>query len=181
MAKKKSTADTTLRLVFSALLLALSIILPTVLSASPQIGQMFLPMHLPIMLCGMICGTPYGIIIGLIAPLLKFSLTGLPVIITAISMAFELAAYGGMCGLLYKTFPKKVSYVYPNLLISMIIGRVINGAMQYLIATTTESDFILKTFISVTTLNALPGIVIQFALIPLVILALRKTRFMLNG
>ncbi len=182
MSKKTTAVNTTLRLVMSALFLSVSIVLPMVISmGNPQLGQTFLPMHLPIMLCGIVCGTPYGIVVGLIAPLLKSVITGLPVITSAISMAFELATYGGMCGMLYKAFPKKIGYIYPNLLFSMIIGRIVNGAVQYLILTASDNDFILKSFITLTTINALPGIVIQLALIPLIVLALRKTRFMLNG
>ena len=180
MSKKSNAKNNTLKLVFSAVFLSLSIILPMVISSTPLLGQIFLQMHLPVMLCCIICGTPYGIIVGLMAPLLKFAITGLPVFNTAIAMAFELATYGGMCGMLYKAFPKKIFYVYPNLIISMILGRIVNGAMNFLISTTTDNVFILKTFITVTTINAIPGIVIQLTLIPLIILALRKTRFMLN-
>ena len=181
MSKKKNASKTTLKLVISALMLALSIILPTVVSmGSQRLGQIFLPMHLPVMLCGIVCGTPYGIIIGLIAPLLKSVITGLPVITSAVSMAFELATYGGICGMLYKVFPKKIGYIYPNLLISMIVGRIVNGSINYLIATASDNDFVLNSFITLTTINALPGIVIQLALIPLIVLSLRKTRFMLN-
>ncbi len=181
MSKKKKTSDTTLKLVISALMLALSIILPTVIAmGSQRLGQIFLPMHIPVMLCGIVCGTPYGIIIGLIAPLLKSVITGLPVMTSAVSMAFELATYGGMCGMLYKVFPKKIGFIYPNLLIAMIVGRVVNGSINYLITTASDSDFALSSFITLTTVNALPGIVIQLALIPLIVISLRKTRFMLN-
>lgn len=181
MKKKKRTYNTSLKLVISALMLALSIILPTVISMGNQrLGQIFLPMHIPVMLCGIICGTPYGIIIGLASPLLKSIVTGLPVIATAVSMAFELATYGGMCGMLYKLFSKKIGFIYPNLLISMIIGRIVSASINYLISTASDNEFVLKSFIMLTTVNALPGIVIQFALIPLIVLSLRKTRFMLN-
>lgn len=181
MSKKRKTSNSVLKLVMSALFLALSIILPTVISmGSQKLGQIFLPMHIPVMLCGIVCGTPYGIIIGLISPLLKSVITGLPVITSAVSMAFELATYGGMCGMLYKVFPKKIGFIYPNLIISMIIGRIVNGSINYLIATASDNDFVLKSFITLTTINAMPGIVIQLALIPLVILALRKTRLMFN-
>lgn len=181
MSKKKKASNITLKLVVSALMLALSIILPAVISmGSQRLGQIFLPMHIPVMLCGIVCGTPYGIIIGLMAPLLKSVITGLPVITSAVSMAFELATYGGMCGMLYKVFPKKIGYIYPNLLISMVVGRIVNGSINYLITTASDNDFVLSSFITLTTVNALPGIVIQLALIPLVVLSLRKTRFMLN-
>ncbi len=182
MSKKNTQNNTTYKLVFSALFLALSIVLPTIVSmGNPQMGKAFLPMHMPVMLCGFICGTPYGIIVGMIAPLLKSILTGLPVMTSAVSMAFELAVYGGLCGLLYKVFPKKIGFIYPNLLISMVAGRVINGIIDYLIATTSDNTFVLKTFITAVTINGIPGIIIQFAIIPLIIIALRKTRFMLNG
>ena len=181
MSKKSNVEKTLLKLVLSALFLALSVILPAVVSAgNPQLGITFLLMHLPVMLCGIICGAPGGIIIGLISPLLKSLLTQTPTLTTAISMAFELATYGGMCGTLYKAFPKKIGYIYPTLLISMIMGRIVNGAVEYLILTASDSVFILEDFINLTTVKALPGIVIQLALIPLIVLALRKTRFALN-
>ena len=181
MKKKKKTSDNILKLVLSALMLALAIVLPMVVSmGSQRLGQIFLPMHLPVMLCGFICGSPFGIIVGLIAPLLKSILTGLPVMTSAVPMAFELATYGGMCGMLYKVFPKKTGYIYPNLIISMIVGRIVNGSVNYLVATASDNEFILDSFITLTTVNALPGIVIQLALIPLILLSLRKTRFMLN-
>lgn len=184
MSKKKNSeaVKTTLRLVFSALFLAISIILPTVISmGSPQLGQTLLPMHIPVMLSGFICGTPYGLAVGFIAPLLKSILTGLPVMTSAVSMAFELAAYGAVCGFFYKVFPKKIGYIYPTLIISMVVGRIINGFINYLITTSAENEFVLESFIALTTVKALPGIIIQLAIIPLVIIALRKTRLMLNG
>ncbi len=180
--KNKTAVNTTLRLVFSALFLALSIILPTVISmGSQRLGQILLPMHIPVMLCGFTCGTPYGLAIGFTSPLLKSILTGLPHMTSAVSMAFELATYGAVCGILYKAFPKKMVFVYPNLIISMVLGRIINGVINFLITTSSDNDFVLESFITLTTVNAIPGIVIQLAIIPLVILALRKTRFMLNG
>lgn len=180
--KNNKIINTTTKLVFSALFIALAIILPSLLTmGNQQLGQTFLPMHIPVMLCGLICSTPYGIVVGLVSPLLKTIITGLPPITTSVAMSFELATYGGMCGMLYKSFPKKIGYVYPTLLISMLAGRIVNASVNYLIATASDSEFILKTFITVNVINALPGIVIQLALIPLIILALKKTRFMLNG
>ena len=177
----KYIMHTTLKLVYSALFLALAIILPTVISmGSQKLGQSLLPMHIPVMLCGFTCGAPYGMAIGFISPLLKFILTGLPQTTTAIAMAFELATYGIICGLLYKVFPKKISYIYPTLVISMIVGRIVNALIHYFLSISSDNEFILRSFITLTTINALPGIIIQLAIIPLIILALRKTKFMLN-
>ena len=54
----------------------------------------------------------------------------------AIAMAFELAVYGGMAGLLYSRLPRKKWMIYAALLISMIAGRVVWGAVQALLAGT---------------------------------------------
>ena len=62
----------------------------------------------------------------------------------------------------------------------MIVGRVINALIHYFMSLSGENVFVLKSFITLTTVNALPGIIIQLAIIPLIILALRKTKFMLN-
>ena len=177
----KYILHTTLKLVYSALFLALAIVLPTVISmGSQKLGQTLLPMHIPVMLCGFTCGAPYGMAIGFIAPLLKYILTGLPQMPTAIAMSFELAGYGIICGLLYKVFPKKTGYIYPTLIISMIVGRALNATIHYLLSVSNGNSFVMKSFVTLTTVNALPGIIIQLAIIPLIIIALRKTKFMLN-
>ena len=40
------------RLAYSAMALALCLVLPFLTGQIPQIGQMLLPMHLPVLLCG---------------------------------------------------------------------------------------------------------------------------------
>ena len=91
------------RLVLSALMLALAYVLPFFTGNIPQIGSMLLPMHLPVLLCGFLCGGPWGALVGFIAPLMRSVLTGgfPPMFPTALAMAFELAAYGGIAGFLY--------------------------------------------------------------------------------
>ncbi len=183
MAKKKNNKilNSTLKLVFSALFLAIAILLPTIISTNnQQLGRMFLPMHLPVMLSGFVCGTPYGIVVGFIAPILKFVLSGVPKINSAVAMAFELATYGGVCGLFYKIFPQKIGFSYITLLISAFLGRVVNGVMNYLICTVQAKDFIFKEFISASVITGIPGILLQIAIIPPIILALKKTNLMMN-
>ena len=97
--KQKRNAVYTL--VLSALFLALALVLPFLTGQIPQIGNMLLPMHLPVLLCGLICGWQYGGVVGFAAPLLRSALFGMPPMITAIAMAFELAAYGIIVGALY--------------------------------------------------------------------------------
>ena len=91
---------TLLKMVLSALFLALCLVLPFLTMQVPQIGNMLCPMHLPVLLCGFICGSPWGMAVGFVAPLLRSVWLGMPPIYTAIGMAFEMAAYGAAAGLL---------------------------------------------------------------------------------
>ena len=44
------------KLVISAMLLAVGIVLPFFTGQIPRIGNMLLPMHLPALVCGLLCG-----------------------------------------------------------------------------------------------------------------------------
>ncbi|MBQ3532703.1 MAG: ECF transporter S component, partial [Oscillospiraceae bacterium] len=104
--------NTTYKVVCSALCLALAMVLPFLTGQIPQIGKMLCPMHLPVFLCGFVCGWPWGLAVGFIAPLLRSLWLGMPLIFPdAAAMAFELAVYGMISGLLYRRLPKKVSSV----------------------------------------------------------------------
>ena len=88
-------------MVLSAMFLALGLVLPFFTGQIPQIGGMLLPMHIPAFLCGLICGWQFGVVVGFVMPLLRMVLFGMPPLMTAVAMAFELAAYAGIAGFLY--------------------------------------------------------------------------------
>ena len=119
-----------LKMTLSALFLALAYVMPFLTGQIPEMGAMLCPMHLPVLLCGFICGWPWGMVVGFISPLLRSMLTGgfPPMFPTAVCMAFELAAYGAVSGLMHRLLPKKKSYIYVSLLIAMIAGRIVWGA-----------------------------------------------------
>ena len=94
------------------IMLALALVLPFLTGQIPEIGSMLCPMHLPALLCGFMCGWPWGLAVGLISPLLRSVIFGMPPMFpTAVSMAFEMAAYGAVSGLLYRLLPKKKGYI----------------------------------------------------------------------
>ena len=69
-------SDTKIKnLTFSAMFLALGMVLPFLTGQIPQIGNMLLPMHIPVLLCGLICGWQYGALVGLILPLLRYAVS----------------------------------------------------------------------------------------------------------
>lgn len=134
-------------------------------------------MHIPVLLCGFICGWPYGLIIGLVLPVFRSMLFGMPPMFpTAVAMAFELAAYGLMTGLLYKLLPKKNVSIYASLILSMVCGRIVWGIVSFFLYGLNETAFTWETFISGAFLNAIPGIVIQIIIIPVVVIALSKAK-----
>lgn len=168
-----------LSLVFSAMFLCMALLLPFLTGQIPQIGKMLLPMHIPVILCGMICGWQYGLGVGFIAPILRGIIFANPVLFpTGIIMAFELAAYGFFAGFIYKIIQKQnIGKVYISLLISMLAGRVVKCIVQFFVLGFTDEGFVFTAFIAGAFTNAIPGIVLQVILIPLIMITLQKLKF----
>jgi riboflavin transporter FmnP len=171
--KKLSTKN----LVLSGLFLALGLVMPFLTGQIPGIGSKLLPMHIPVLLAGFVCGWPYGLAVGLIVPIFRSMLFGMPPMVpTAAAMAFELAAYGFVSGLLYKLMPKKNAYIYGALIVSMICGRIIWGFASLLLYGLRGNAFTWQMFMAGAFINAIPGIIIQLVIIPIIIIALQRAR-----
>ena len=166
----------TLKMVLAALFLALAYILPFLTGQIPKIGAMLCPMHLPILLCGYVCGWPWGLIVGFTAPLLRSLLTGgfPPMFPTALCMAFELAAYGAAAGSLHRLLPHKKAYIYCSLLTSMIIGRLVWGVAMFVCLGASGGSFTFAAFFAGAVTNAIPGILIQIILVPILVMVLDR-------
>lgn len=175
--KKMNKRNTTLKLIFSAMFLALAFVFPFFTGQIPQVGAMLLPMHIPVILCGFICGAPWGLVVGATAPLLRSFVLGMPPLFpTAVSMAFELAAYGALSGFLYRLLPKKKINIYVSLVLSMVVGRLLWGMVQFCLMGFDLEKFPLSAFFSGSVVNAIPGIILQILLIPVVIVILEKSK-----
>ena len=162
-------------MVLAALFLALALVLPFLTGQIPEIGSMLCPMHIPALLCGFFCGWPWGLAVGLIAPILRSLLFGMPPMFpVAVCMAAELAAYGAVSGLMYSKLPRKKGTVYICLVTAMVIGRLVWGAARFLCAGLDVSAFGLGAFWAGAVTTAVPGIIVQLILIPVLVLALEK-------
>jgi len=160
----------------SGICLALCLFLPFLTGQIQQIGNALSPMHIPVLLCGFICGPYYAGVIGLVAPLLRFTLFGMPPLIPiGIAMSFELAAYGIISGVLYKALPKKIPNIYISLIAAMLLGRVVWGIVNVLLTGVSGIPFSWELFISGALINALPGIIVHVALIPVIVIALNRS------
>ena len=169
-----------IKMILAAFLLALAYVMPFLTGQIPEIGSMLCPMHIPVLLCGFICGAPWGLVIGFISPIFRSVLTGgfPPMFPTAICMAFELAAYGAIAGVVYKMLPRKKLYIYASLLISMLVGRLVWGIAMFICMGINGGSFTLAAFLAGAFTNAVPGIVVQIVLVPIVVMILENTKIL---
>lgn len=159
-------------LILSAMFLALAFVLPFITGQIPQIGAMLLPMHIPVLLCGFFCGAPWGLAVGFLAPIFRSLIFGMPPMFpTAVCMAFELATYGFISGLLYRRLPRSRGSVYASLIAAMVIGRVVWGLVMFVCM---GGNFGLEAFVAGALTSAIPGIILQLLLIPVLVISLQK-------
>lgn len=168
--KKHSTI---FNMILAALFLALAYVMPFLTGQIPEIGAMLCPLHIPVLLCGFFCGWPWGLAVGFIAPLFRSLTLGMPPLFpTAACMAFELAAYGAITGLMHKLLPRKKPYIYCSLLTAMLIGRLVWGAAMFVCPGIKGGSFTFAAFLAGAITNAIPGIILQLVLIPILVMVL---------
>ncbi len=168
-----------LKMVLSALFLALAYVMPFLTGQIPEIGSMLCPMHIPVLLCGFICGWPWGLAVGFIAPLFRSLTLGMPPLFpTAVCMAFELASYGAISGLMHKLLPRKKPYIYCSLIVSMLAGRLVWGAAMLVCMGISGDSFTLSAFFAGAVTNAIPGIIVQLIMVPILVMVLENPKLM---
>ena len=165
------------KIILTALMIALCVVLPIAFHSIPNGGSIFLPMHIPVLLCGLVCGWGYGGLCGLVGPLLSSLLTGMPPAAILPGMMVECCVYGLVTGLMmrYVRTGKTTLDLYLSLVAAMLLGRVLSGIAKALIFTPGMS---LAAWAAASFVTAIPGIVIQLVLIPLVVLALTKAKLL---
>lgn len=165
------------QIAYSSMFLALAFVLPFFTGQIPQVGSMLCPMHIPVLLCGYICGGTWGGMVGFIAPILRSMVLGMPPMFpTAICMAFELATYGLVAGYMNKLLPQKRWSIYASLIIAMIAGRMVWGVAMLVCMGLDTTSFGISAFLAGALFNAVPGIVVQLILIPLVVMRVQRNR-----
>ena len=158
------------KIVLSGVLLALGMVLPLLTGQIKEIGDSLLPMHLPVLLCGFVCSWRYGLPVGFMLPFLRSLVFGMPPIYpNAVWMAAELAAYGALAGLLYSLIRVR-GRVYFALVGAQIGGRLVWGLVKGLLLGIRGTAFPLSAFLVGGFVDALPGILLQLLLLPLLVL-----------
>ena len=162
------------RITFTAVCLALCVVLPLALHMIPDAGSVISPMHIPVLLCGLICGWPYGLSCGLLAPVISSAITGMPPAAYMPPMIVELAVYGFVAGLLFQMIRTKnlLADMYISLLSAMLLGRIVAGAARALIFA--AGNYSMTVWFTSYFVTALPGIVIHLVVVPVIFLALTQ-------
>jgi len=165
--------EQTKNMLLSAMFLALGLILPLFFGRYPGLGRMLLPMHIPVFLCGLICGYKSGALVGFVVPLLSYMMFGnLPLYPQTVGMSFELATYGAITGVIYEG-KKDTAWLYIAMISAMIAGRIVWGVMRAILLGVEGKLFTFEMFVATAIVEAIPGIVLQFALIPAIMSALQ--------
>ena len=167
----------TVHMIIAALCLALCLVLPFLTGGIPEIGKMLLPMHLGVFICAYVSDYKWATVVGFIAPLMRSFLFGTPYLYpTAIAMAFELACYGFVAGFLNQKLKASTIDVYISLLSAMVAGRIVSGLMNMILYGLKGNTYSWSLFIGASFLNAIPGIILQLIVVPLLVISLRKAR-----
>lgn len=170
----------TQNVILSGMFMAIGLVLPFLTGQIQHIGKMLSPMHIPVLLCGFVCGWPYGLAVGFVTPLLRSVLFGMPILFpSAVGMAFELATYGAVAGVLYARFRRKnLLAIYITLIVSMLCGRFVWGIANIILYGIQGSHFTVKLFLAGAFINAWPGIILHLVLIPAILIALERSGVM---
>lgn len=165
-------------LTLTAMFLAIGLVLPLLTGQIQQIGSMLLPMHVPVFLCALICGWEYGLPMAFVLPIFRSFIFGMPHLYpNAVSMAFELATYAFAAGFLYERSRWQCTKaLYRCMLIAMVAGRIVWGAVQAVLLGVGGNAFTFQAFLGGALLNAIPGIVLQLVLVPAVMVALDRAK-----
>ena len=166
----------TRQLVLTALFTAIGVVLPQAFHAIPNAGSIFLPMHIPVLVAGFAVGPLFGAICGFLTPLLSHLIFGMPPAMMLGQMLCELTVYGLLTGLLNRFVTNKNALVknYIVLIGAMLGGRLIYGVLNALIFR--AGSYSLQAWVSAAFVTALPGIVIQLVLIPILVERLQKAK-----
>lgn len=161
----------TRRLCTAALLVAVGLILPQIfhMVGGKAVGSVFSPMHLPVLVSGLLLGPALGAAVGFLTPLLSALATGMPPMAILPFMLCELTAYGAVSGVLARRFP-----LYPSLIGAQVAGRVVYAAALFVGGTVFGMQCAAPASVLTSIVTGLPGIVLQLALAPAVVLLLHK-------
>lgn len=146
------------------------------LGVGTGLGEMLLPMHLPVLLVGLLAGPYAGVAAGALGPLASFALTGMPGAPMVPFMVIELASYGLFAGLLRGVaLPRAIRTPWlAKVLLAQIAGRLVRAAAIIVAVFALGNTTVAVASIWTSIAAGLPGLVLQWVLIPVIMLAVSR-------
>lgn len=157
--------------VLGALHIAIGVTLPTLFHMLGAAGSIFLPMHIPVLIAGCLLGKRVGLLVGILTPLLSSLFTGMPPLTILPVMLPELATYGLTMGYFYHNKNKNI---FISLFITMLLGRFVAVISAFFAIAILQLKLSPLYYITGAIITGLPGIALQFVLIPTIIKQLEK-------
>lgn len=130
-----------------------------------SLGSAFLPMHIPVLLAGLLAGPIAGVVAGALSPLVSFAVSGMPAVGMLPGMTVELIGYGLAAGLLYRVKMPVIG----KLLIAQVAGRLLRAAFILFSVYALGNSSLMVSSIWTGIAASLPGILLQWAFIPLLL------------
>ena len=88
--------------------------------------------------------------------------------------------HAAIAGLLYRRLPKTGWRIYASLISAMVAGRLVWGLVKFLLAGLQGTEFSLALFLSGAVTTAIPGIILQLILIPILVVVMERTNMALD-
>lgn len=128
------------------------------------LGEALLPMHLPVILVGLLAGPWAGAAAGFLSPLVSVALSGMPSVYMLPIMMAELCVYGAVAGLMRRTSLP----TFFQVLAAQVAGRLVRAGVV-LVSVYALGSPVAVTTIWMSSVVGLLGIVLQWALLPLLV------------
>lgn len=165
--KKKSFCK---RLIFALVFIVVTVAFSFFSFVDKNIDIVVMPMNISVMLGGFICGGPLGFVIGIVSPLLRFLIFPQAAFSQTVFTCLELAFCGCISGYLYKTMPKKILFVIPNVIVSFIFSKLTFFALNYCFNIFwVNSTFNINKFLDENLISLIFGIVLQIIVMPIIV------------
>ena len=174
--------DSLYRLLITAILLAVGMVLPFLTGQLQSFGQLISPLHIPAFICGLTCGWGWGAALGFVLPILRGLIFGMPPFpAVGLPMAFELMFYGLVSGLLYPVLrkalkEKRLAAMLIAMVAAMIVGRCAGGAAKAVMMGLNHQPYAFSAFFASYFTGTAVGAVIHLVICPLIVLALEKAK-----
>lgn len=135
-------------------------------------GAAFLPMYLPVLIAGLMGGPIVGLVTGAISPLVSHAISSMPVTALLPYITLELSAFGLISGILSET---KMPVIV-KILITQVTGRAVRVIAIFAAVFIFNSQTMQIASVGNVLAIALPGIVLQWALVPILIKRMERLK-----